>query len=406
MKIKATNVLKRHLDAEQDGYKLIVHEGGSGSSKTWSVFQFFLKKAWEGEQFTLTILREKLTWIKASLLPDLRKMQRMYDFKIEPDININRQDQVYNINGSEFAFFGADYPQKFHGRRQDYFWINEAMEVEKAHFDQIEMRTAKLGVVDYNPSNDEHWVFDLPKRDDCKVIKSTMLDNLEFLPDKVVSKIKGYEPTEENIKQGTADKYMWEVYGLGKKARLEGLVFQDWDVVDDLPNEAKLLGYGMDFGYTNDPSTLVAVYRMDNELYLDELIYKEGLLNSSPNSSDDTIVKRLKGLAIDSGEEIIADSAEPKSIDEIHRHGFNIKGAQKGRDSINYGVNLMQGYKIHITQRSANTEKEFRKYKWAEDKTGKALNKPIDDFNHAIDAVRYLCMEKLGKQEEVKLTFV
>lgn len=319
------------------------------------------------------------------------------NISIKP-VNPNRPEQTYHINGVEFAFFGLDYPQKLHGRKQDWVWLNETIEIDKRSFDQLEMRTTQGIILDYNPSDDSHWVFDLQRRPDVTVVKSTMLDN-PFLPDSIINKIKGYEPTEENVKNGTADSYMWEVYGLGNKARLEGAVFDNWDIVPSLPEEVKIKGLGLDFGYTNDPTALVEVYMMDNEIYLNEVIYQTAMLNSD-------IAARMDELKINKTVTIFGDSAEPKSIDELVRYGFDVKPVDKGPDSINYGIDIMKGYKIHITQKSFNLESEFRKYKWAEDKNGKSLNKPVDAFNHAIDAARYCCMMLLGKKPEVSISWI
>jgi phage terminase large subunit len=387
IKIQATRVLQKTIEAEP--FRILLHEGGSRSSKTWSIFQYFILKALQGESFDLTIVRDKLTWIRHTLLNDFSDIINKYGLTITPELNPSRQEQVYNINGSEFAFFGLDYPQKLHGRSQDYFWMNEVMEASKAAFDQLEMRTSKAGILDYNPTNDSHWVFDLVKRPDVKIIKSTMLDN-PFLPEAIIRKIKSYEPTAENIMAGTADNYMWEVYGLGNKAKLVGLIYPDWDIVDDIPAEANPIGCGLDFGYSNDETALVAGYLFNNELYLDELIYKAGLTN-------DAIVKEMTDLDIDKNTTIWADSSEPKSIQEIYNLGFRgIRPIQKGADSINYGIDLLKQNKVHITRRSLNLDNERRKYKWAEDKTGKSLNKPIDAFNHLMDGCRYLAMGRLA----------
>ena len=318
----------------------------------------------------------------------------MYGIKVTPEVNINRAEQIYDVNGTQFAFYGLDYAEKLHGRSQDWFWLNEVMEIANKHFDQLEMRTKIGGVVDYNPYDDMHWIFDVQKRDDVAVIMSSMLDN-PFLPKAIVDKIKSYEPTEENIKTGTADEYMWQVYGLGVKGRLQGTIFNNWDIVDGIPDVAKFVAYGKDFGYTNDPSTLVALYMMDNELYFDQLIYETGMTNQD-------IAKRYGELEIPNYEKIWADSAEPKSIEEIRRSGFNIKGVKKGADSIMYGIDIMKQYKMHITRRSVEAERELRRYKYTEDKTGRMLNKPIDDFNHIIDAMRYVCMMELGKKPELQ----
>jgi len=392
--VKVTGVYEKTVEASKK-YKIILHEGGSRSSKTWSIFQFFLGKAIAGECITVTIVRDKLTWIKSTLLKDFQEIVKLMELDVLPDVNINRPEQTYYINGSEFAFYGLDYAEKLHGRTQDWFWGNEAMEIAKKHFDQLEMRTKIGGILDYNPYDDMHWVFDLQKRPDVTTIKSTMLDN-PFLPESIRTKIKSYEPTENNIAQGTADEFMWQVYGLGNKARLQGTIFNSWDIVETIPEDAKLLGMGLDFGYTNDPTALVELYKYNNEIYFNELIYETGMLNSD-------IAQRMKDLDVNGYTDIYADSSEPKSIEEIRRHGFNIRGVDKGSDSINYGIDIMKSYKMHITRKSDNMEMELRRYKWAEDRVGKILNKPVDAFNHCIDAGRYSVMMLLGKQPEIQI---
>jgi phage terminase large subunit len=228
LEIEATSVLKQTLDNSE--IKIICHQGSSRSSKTWSIFQYFLIKAMQGDSFVLTIARAKLTWVKSTLLKDFEEMTRKYNIPVYPEININRPEQVYKVWGSEIAFFGLDYPEKLHGRKQDYTWLNEVMEIDKKSFDQLEMRTTRQMIIDYNPAYDDHWVFELHKRPDVVVIKSTFRDN-PFLEQVIVDKLLSYEPTPENIAKGTADNYMWEVYGLGNKARLQGAIFTNWSVV-------------------------------------------------------------------------------------------------------------------------------------------------------------------------------
>jgi phage terminase large subunit len=275
------------------------------------------------------------------------------------------------------------------------------MEAEKSSFDQLELRTTKLGILDYNPSNDTHWVFDLKKRDDVAFIQSTRVDN-PFIGEAAKRKILSFEPTIENIRQGTADEYMWQVYGLGNPAKLKGAIFEKWDIVDTIPVNAKDMGIGLDFGYTNDPTAIIALYMYNNELYLDELVYEKGLVNYSVNPADKSIVKFLNNLNL-KYTPITPDSAEPKSIAEIASHGFFIENVDKGKDSVVYGINLLKGYKIHITRRSINLEKELRNYKWREDKAGSITNVPIDEFNHAIDAVRYRAMRVLANTNNIQI---
>lgn len=394
-KIKTSEVYFKTLKAYEDNYKIICHQGGSRSSKTWSIFQFFLIKALEGNCWTLTIARDALSWIRATLLVDFRDMLELYEIPVSPAINFNRSDQVYNVNGTEFGFFGTDYPQKLHGRSQDWFWLNEAMEIEKTHFDQLEMRTRIGGMLDYNPYDDSHWVLGLTKREDVKQINSTQLDN-PFLPDTIRNTIKGYEPTEENIEAGTADNYLWEVYGLGKPAKLKGVIFKNWEEVEKIPRNAKFVGYGQDFGFTNDPTTVIAMYQYNKDIYFDEILYSTNLTNQD-------LVSKYKENGIGKNEKIIADSAEPKSIEEIKRKGYSIKGSKKGRDSIRYGIDILKSHKFYITQRSIHIKEELRKYKWKEDKAGEATQDPIDKFNHCIDAMRYIAMDVLGSRYKVRM---
>lgn len=393
LRVKATVVYDKTV--EEKDRRIIVHQGASRSSKTWSIFQYFIFKAMAGERFVLTIARSKLTWVKSTLLKDFEELIRMYGFEkyLNQEINPNRPEQVYKLNGSEFAFFGLDYPQKLHGRKQDYAWLNEIMEVDKRSFDQIEMRTERQLILDFNPAFDDHWVYELEKRPDVVFIHSSFLDN-PFLEERIRDKIKSYEPTKENLERGTADTYMWEVYGLGRKARLQGAVYTNWELVEGVPEDAELLGLGLDFGFTNDPTAVVELYRFNGELYINELIYESGLLNRD-------IANKLRDLGI-KNELIIADSAEPKSIEELKREGFNIEGAIKGAGSVKYRIDLLKQYRMNITKKSANIESELRKYKWREDRLGKALNEPVDEFNHGLDALGYISSKKLRREPSMK----
>lgn len=376
--------------------KIILEIGGSRSSKTWSIFQFFIINALQGKNWDITIARKVFKDTKGTLLKDFQTLIEKYKLDVTPEINFNRADQIYSLNGSTFEFFGLDNSGKLHGKSQDWFWLNETIEIERKHFDQLEMRTRIGAILDLNPSDDTHWVFDLEKRPDVGAIHSTMLDN-PFLEQVIVDKIKSYEPNDINYTNGTADLYMWEVYGLGKKAKLQGAIFENWDIVDTIPTTSNLIGYGLDFGYTNDPTALVAVYIQDNELYLEELLYETKLVNEH-------IAEKMRICDVKSDDIIIADSSEPKSIEEIARSGFSrITGVEKGQDSVKFGIDLMHKYKIHITKRSSNLESELRKYKWSEDRNGNNTNKPVDAYNHAIDATRYVVMDQLKKKHETIL---
>ena len=398
--MKATNVYEKVRKDIKSGARIVRAQGGSRSSKTYSIFQNLLNLAIESPvPFKVTIGRKTLQAIKSTLLPDFRDITTQYreetGFKVTPEVNIRRQDQIYYFNGCEFGFYGMDNPEKIHGLKQHIVWLNEAMEIQRDSFDQLEMRTEWFLILDYNPYDDQHWVFDLDLRPDIATNYSTVLDN-PFVPYAIRAKIMGYEPTEENYARGTANPYMWDVYGLGLKGRLEGVIYENWDTVESIPGHANFIGLGLDFGYTNDPTGLVEFWMADNEIYLNELLYEPGLTN------DDIARKMRNNFGINNTMSIIADSSEPKSIEEIYRHGFNIKGVEKGQDSVNFGIDILKGYKMHITRNSTNLDTELRKYIWDKDRNGKLLNKPVDEFNHLLDAVRYVAMTHLKKKVEFK----
>jgi phage terminase large subunit len=245
--------------------------------------------------------------------------------------------------------------------------------------------------LDYNPSFDEHWIYDnVCKRPDAKYIHSTMLDNY-FLPENSKRKILSYEPTDANYEAGTADKNLWEIYGLGKRAKLEGAVYEKWDTIKDIPDfvRSHKRRFGLDFGYTNDPTAILDIYWSGNQIWVDELIYETHLLNTD-------IARRLREHKM-ANVKGWADSAEPKSIQELYRLAINVHAVKKGAGSIKNGIDILKRYQIHVTDRSVNLIKELKNYKWKQDKNGKWLNEPIDDFNHALDALRYVAMMEMDE---------
>jgi phage terminase large subunit len=391
--LSATVVYGQQVQAyNSDKFKGFVHEGGARSSKTTSIIQFLLTWAERQEtQKRVIIARSKNTWTRATTLYDfinVMKGHEVYDIR-----NHNRTEGIIKYHKVEFWFGGLDDPQRLHGFTSDAIWINEANEISKNDFDQLEMRCSGFFILDYNPNIDnEHWIpATVIKRNDVKYIHSTVLDN-PFAPEAVVRKIKSYEPNEINRAAGTADKQKWEIYGLGIRAVLEGLVFNNWDIVDEIPSWCTDRVFGLDFGYTYDPTGIVeiGISKRTNELFIDEHCYQTGMLNSD-------IARRLKQLKV---KKVVADSAEPKSIQEIYNHGINIIGVKKGAGSVINGIDIMKRFKIHLTARSVNLIKEFKNYKHMQDKNGKYLNDPIDDFNHEIDAARYVCMNECSYKSE------
>lgn len=377
MRIQASNVFHRLDQSIKTGYRIHVLEGGSRSSKTWSIIQRLLLHAQMNPNTEFTICRQKMTWLRITLLKDFEEITRIYGIPVEPEWNPNRPNQEYKILGCGFTFLGLDEPQKLHGRKQDVAWINEAMEASLADFDQLEMRTNDFMVLDYNPSQEHHWIFErVEPREDANLFRSTQLDN-PFLPEAIRKKILGYEPTEENKRRGTADETNWKIYGLGIRAQQKGLIYTNWKVVNAMPDNYKKRSIGLDFGFTNDPTAAIDLRLSEGKIWMDELLYQTGMTNPE-------IARALPKHV-----PIIADSAEPKSIEELRRLGVEVQASVKGPDSVRQGIQLMQQYELCITERSINLIRELKNYKWKIDNNGKVQNQPIDNFNHLLDAARY-----------------
>lgn len=325
-------------------------------------------------------------------------------FKIYDDNAWNKTESTYTFdNGSEVAFVGLDEAQKLHGRKQDIFWINEAVEADYKDFEQMAIRTTEIAILDYNPSYEQHWIYEkVITRDDCTFIKSTYKDN-PFLVDAIRKEIERLEPTPENIRQGTADEVSWKIYGLGERAAHKGLIFGDVDIVKELPpmSEWKRVFYGLDFGFTNDPTAIIQIVVAHGELWFKQLVYERNLTNiiNVKNPKQLSIEKRFEEHKIAKGARIWADSAEPKSITDLKGCGwFNLGATDKGPDSIKAGIDTIKRFKCHITEDSIDLIKEKNNYKWKEDRsTGEATNEPIDAWNHGWDAIRYAVYMELRR---------
>ena len=396
--LKASSILRQILQSPK---RIIVNEGSARSTKTYSISQFIILQHVENFGLRTTIARSKLTWAKSSVLVDfLEILDRQFGL-YHPD-NWNKSESIYKLNGGEISFIGLDEPQKVHGRKQDIFWINEAVETDYKDFEQLTIRTTKKAILDYNPSYESHWIYDkVVPRDDCEFIRSTYKDN-PFLDPAIRAEIERLEPTPYNIEQGTADDVSWKIYGLGIRSAHKGLILKDVDIVKGLPpqNEWKKYFFGLDFGFTNDPSTLVLVVYAHGELWFDEVFYKRGLTNiKNPNNpGQPSIQEEFERCQVRKSDRIWADKAEPKSIQDLKGCGYHVDGADKGPDSIRAGITTILKYKCHITERSVNLIKEKNNYKWKSDSAGNSLNEPIDAWNHAIDAARYAVFMEMRNQ--------
>jgi phage terminase large subunit len=359
--------------------RIKIIQGGTSASKTYSILAVLINKAIIQPNLEISIVAESIPHLRRGALKDFLKILKWTNRYYEDQFNKSLLNYQFK-NGSSFEFFSADDSSKLRGARRDILYINECNNISFESYNELAIRTKKEVYLDFNPAN-EFWVHtELKDESDSEFIILTYKDN-EALDNSIVQQIE-----KNRLKAKTSSYWAnwWRVYGLGQIGMLEGVIFSNWKQIDKLPIEAKLIGIGLDFGYTNDPTAIIEVYNYNGTRILNELKYQTGLLNSD-------IAKILPKHVV-----IYADSSEPKSIDEIKRYGITIKGVTKGKDSINYGIDVIQQQEYLVTSNSVNLIKELRAYCWDVDKHGTRLNKPIDNNNHAIDAFRYHEMETLG----------
>lgn len=359
--------------------RIKIIQGGTSASKTYGCLSVLIDRAAKTPNTEISVVSESIPHLRRGALRDFLKIMKSINRYV--DDRYNKTLLKYEFaNGSFIEFFSADDSSKLRGGRRNILYINECNSVSFESFNELSIRTKDEVFLDYNPTA-EFWVqTELEGQEDAEKIILTYKDN-EALDKGIIDQI------EKNIKKASTSNY-WKnwvrVYVDGEMGQLEGVVFSNWKQIDTIPNEARLIGIGVDFGYTNDPTSIIEVYKMNETRILNEVTYQTGLLNSD-------IAKILPRDV-----PVYADSAEPKSIADISRFGITIKGVTKGRDSINYGIDVMQRENYLVTSQSTNLIKELRSYCWDTDKTGKRLNKPISMYDHAIDAVRYHEMETLG----------
>ncbi len=370
---KTSCLYSANYNAAED---IIINQGGSSSGKTYSILQVLFTRAIESRN-VITVVGESIPNLKAGALRDALDIVNESSVLRSCIAEYNKTDRIFTFDtGSVMEFKSYLTAQDAKSGKRDYLFMNEANGQTKDVWDQLEIRTKKQAYLDYNP-NAEFWVHEnLIGQPGSKLFISDHRHN-PFVPQKIRDKLEGLK---------FKDLELFKVYARGMTGKIEGLVFRNFDIVDGVPLGAELIGCGMDFGFTNDPTTFIKVFRYNSELYIDQLIYDHGLTNSD-------IIKRLNENGITKQMPIVADSAEPKSIEDLRRAGFNIDGAQKGPDSINNSIDTLKQFKINITRNSVATIKEFRSYKWVEGKG----NTPVDFNNHAIDAIRYVALNKINK---------
>jgi phage terminase large subunit len=352
--------------------------GGTSSSKTFSIIPMLITYAVQKDNTEISIVSESIPHLRRGAIRDFLKIMQMVGM-YDPN-KWNKSSLTYTFSNNSFIeFFSADQPDKLRGARRDVLFINECNNVDWESYYQLAIRTRKFIYLDYNPVT-EFWVdTELVHDADSEMIVLTYKDN-EALDSSIVAEI---EKAKEKAETSEYWRNWWAVYGLGQIGNLEGVIFSNYQLIDTIPSDARLLGCGVDFGYSVDPTAIVEVYQYNDQRIIKEICYRTGMLNFE--------IAKVLPKAVP----VYADSAEPKSIEEIRRFGISIKGVTKGKDSINYGIQVMQGQNYMITKDSTNLIKELRGYCWDKGKDGKTLPIPVGD-DHIIDAWRYFEMESLG----------
>lgn len=362
LNLKATPVFEKNNRAKT---RIVVNQGGTRSSKTYSLAQLFVIRALQEKNHLFTISRKTLPALKATAMRDVLSILKELDLYDES--NHNKTDYTYKLGSNEIEFVAVDQPQKIRGRKRNTLWLNEANEFSLEDFRQLSLRTTGQIFMDFNPSDEFHWIYeDILNRDDVTFIKSTYLDN-PFLPPETIKEIERLKKTDENY---------WRVYGLGERGATNATIYNHWQYCEELPKKGEEI-FGLDFGF-NNPTALARVEMYDEDVYAEEVLYESFLTNSE-------LIARFETLEISKNAIIYADSAEPQRIEEIRQAGYNVRPADK---AVEKGVDNIKSRAFYITKESVNMQKEASSYKWKV-RDGKPLDEPVKANDHLMDAIRY-----------------
>ena len=363
-------------------------QGGTSAGKTYAILPILINIAASEPYSEISVVAESVPHLKRGAMKDFKKIMAETGRWFEN--RWNATDFKYTFgNGSQIEFFSADDDSKLRGARRDWLYMNEANNMNFHSYTELASRTKRGCFLDWNPTNPFWFHEELMNDPDVDFIIINYTDN-EACPESALNFIL---KAKEKAEGGSSFWDNWyKVYGLGQIGSLDGVVFNNWKMCDSIPDESEFIAYGLDWGFTNDPTAIVEIRRFDGVIYIDEILYQTGLTNAE-------IVARLKAYGVSQERCIVADSAEPKSIMDLLNAGFYVEPARKGPDSIKASVDRLQQYDFLVTKNSVNLIKELRQYRWAKDKEGRSLNVPEDFMNHAIDAIRYVALNKLSKYE-------
>ena len=371
-RIQTTRVYTEIDRAIRAGYTTVSEQGGARSGKSRNSVIWLLVYLLNHPGLKLSVVRGTNPALRRSILVDFQEV--IADMRIS--VKYNKTTLDYTLaNGSAIEFFGADEEQKLRGASRDILYVNEANELKEIEWKQLKMRTRLFTIADYNPSfTDEHWLSTVNADPRTYHFVTTYKDN-PFLEQTIIDEIESYR---------NSNRSLWQIYGLGQQAMIEGLIFPQCDLVDFIPPSARRHHFrAIDFGYENDPTAIEDVFIDGKDVYIDELCYNTHMLTSD-------IITVFKDN--DPTVKTISESADPRLVQEIYRGGVNLHPVVKYPGSVQAGIQTMQSYRFHFTRRSINCWKEAKNYTWSQDKEGRWLNAPVDAFNHRWDGVRYIFM--------------
>lgn len=381
LQINATPVFYANYEAyKSQKYPVIVNEGGSRSSKSYSLMQLMILIALEEPGKRISIVSHSLPHVKRGVYRDFKVI--MESWHLWDDNSWMATDFVYYFpNGSYLELIGLDDESRARGPGRDILWLNEANLIKQYTFQQLAMRTTGIIFADLNPSDFNCWCYELADNPKNKKVHSTYRQNLPNLSHQQIELLESY--------RDLSDTFMYDVFCLGLRGASKELIYTAWKVVADLPGKGEVF-YGLDFGYTA-PTAMVKVEYYEGQIYVQEIIYQTKLTVSD-------IVTKLKNLSLSQSVEIFCDAAEPKSIEELHRAGYNAKAAEK---DVWGGIMKVKSYNVFVTNESHNLKKELQGYKWMTDKDGNITNdeKPVKENDHLLDAMRYAIFTKLSKPQ-------
>ena len=372
--IDTTITFEHLLDSKN---RVTQHIGGTRSGKTYAILQWLIVQALQGNE-TITIVRKTIPSLKRTVIKDF--IDILKGLNIYDEDNWNTTDRIYKFPNSTIQFINTDDDSKLRGVKSSILFVDEASEVDEESYFQLSIRTSGRIILAFNPTiSPYHW---LRQMQDCERFVTSYRDN-PYLPKEMIKAIEDLQYTNEK---------KWKIYGLGEYAANDKAIYQ-FDIVDDF--QADFVGFGLDWGYSNDPTAVVAVYKNGNDLYVEEVMYDKGLVMKD-------IADVLNKKGIDKSHEIWCDSSEPRSIEELYRLGFNAKAVTKGPDSIRFGISVLQNHKIHILKTSQNLINEMYAYQYATDKHGYVTDTPEGGLDHLLDALRYVGMMKLSVKAQSK----